>query len=386
MQEKKTQLCYNKYMKILYVSTSTDMGGAETSLRALALAAQTAGHEVKVISLKPLGSVGKEILSRGIEVISLDLKEKINMMETAGVFARLVQEIEIFQPDIVHAVLFRAIQFCRSAKKKVPFTLITTPHYDLSKRNYFLRLWDRALKDMDDVSCAESQMTANFLLQKQHYKKEKVRLLQNGVDTQFFTPDEDLGRKTRKKLGFQSKDTVFICVARLSAEKNHQLVLESFSAVKAKNPKIGMIVVGDGPENAKLREFAYQRHLEKDICFVGEVSNVYPYLLASDVFVLPSFVESLPMSLLEACSCQLPAIVSNVGDMPLVVEHGKTGFVFNGTDPILLSVLMAELCQNKKLRKEMGISARKKIKKIYSNVEEKYLEIYKEVKKFSREN
>ena len=50
MQEKKTQLCYNKYMKILYVSTSTDMGGAETSLRALALVAQMAGHEVKVIS------------------------------------------------------------------------------------------------------------------------------------------------------------------------------------------------------------------------------------------------------------------------------------------------------------------------------------------------
>ena len=47
-------------------------------------------------------------------------------------------------------------------------------------------------------------------------------------------------------------------------------------------------------------------------------------------------------------------------------KSGKTGFVFNGTDPILLSVLMAELCQNQKLRKEMGISARKKIKKTRS--------------------
>lgn len=367
-------------MKILYVSTSTDMGGAETSLRSLALTAKNAGHTVKIISLKPLGSVGKDIISQGIEVISLNLKSKANMLENAGVFARLLQEIEIFNPDIVHALLFRAIQFCRSAKKKLSFKLITTPHYDLSKKNYFLRLWDRSLKDMDDISCAESQSTADFLTHKQKYKEDKVFLIQNSVDTHYFTPNESLGKKTREKLGFHAKDTVFICVARLSAEKNHQLLFESFASVKVKNPKIGLIVVGDGPENAKLKEFAYQRNLENDICFVGEVSNVYPYLLASDVFILTSFVESLPISLLEACSCQLPAIVSKVGDMPLVVQHGKTGFVFNGTDPVLLNVLMAEICQNENLRKEMGISARKRIKKNYSCSEEKYIQLYEKIK------
>ena len=60
-------------MKILYVSTSTDMGGAETSLRSLALFAKKEGHSVKIISLKPLGSVGKDIISQGIEIISLNL-------------------------------------------------------------------------------------------------------------------------------------------------------------------------------------------------------------------------------------------------------------------------------------------------------------------------
>lgn len=369
-------------MKILYVSTSTDMGGAETSLRSLALFAKKAGHSVKIISLKPLGSVGKDIISQGIEVVSLNLKKKANMLENAGVFARLVEEIENYRPDIVHAILFRAIQFCRSVKKKTPFFLITTPHYDLSKKNWFLRLWDRGLKEMDDISCAESQMTADYLLKKQRYNKDKVCFIANGINTQLFSPNDGLGRKTREKLGFHSKDIVFICVARLSAEKNHQMLLESFAAVKAKNPKIGMILVGDGPENAKLREFVYQRHLEKDVCFVGEVSNVYQYLLASDVFVLASFIESLPISLLEACSCQLPAIVSKVGDMPLVVEHGKTGFVFNGKDPVILSTLMAEICQNENLRKQMGLSARKRIKQKYSCPEEKYLDIYKKTNSF----
>ena len=144
-------------MKILYVSTSTDMGGAETSLRSLALFAKKAGHSVKIISLKPLGSVGKDIISQGIEVVSLNLKKKADMLENAGVFARLIEEIENYRPDIVHAILFRAIQFCRSVKKKTPFFLITTPHYDLSKKGLY-RLYSYLV-----IRGSESQHCSNYV-------------------------------------------------------------------------------------------------------------------------------------------------------------------------------------------------------------------------------
>ena len=155
-------------MKILYVCTSTETGGAETALRAQALAAREAGHGVKIISLKPLGSVGRYLQSKGLEIISFQMKGRLRPLETAGVLARLVQEIQDFKPDIVHACLYRAIQLCRLAKRRAEFTLITTPHYDLSRKNYFLRLLDRALKDADSVSCAESYATAEFLKKKQN--------------------------------------------------------------------------------------------------------------------------------------------------------------------------------------------------------------------------
>ena len=135
-------------------------------------------------------------------------------------------------------------------------------------------------------------------------------------------------------------------------------------------------MVGDGPENANLRQFVRNHNLEKNVIFTGEVSNVYPFLLVSDVFLMTSFVESLPVSLLEACSCSLPTIVSKVGDMPLVVKHGVNGFVFNGKDPVLLTVLMVELIRNDVLRKKMGKASRKLIKEKYSCSEKKYLELY----------
>lgn len=376
---KRVELWYNETMKILYVCTSTDTGGAEKALFALARAAKEASHEIKIISLFPLGSVGKDMLEQGWDVISLDLRGKIRPLETAGVLARLIREIQTFGPDVVHASLFRAIILCRLAKKKISFRFITTPHYDLSKKNYFLKLLDRALKDQDDLSCAESQSTADFLVKKQKYKEEKVRLVSNGVDGVFFHPNNALRLRMRQELGFSEYNIVFACVARLSKEKNHGTLLESFASLWNKNPGVRLLLVGDGPEKEKLQNLCRQKGIEKEVLFAGEVRNVYPYLLACDVFILLSYIESLPLSLLEACSCGKASIVSKSGDMPRVVLHGKSGFVCNGQDRIVVSALMAELAENQALRTQMGKEARLRMEKYYPSSEYRYLQIYKEM-------
>lgn len=366
-------------MKILYVCTSTETGGAETALRAQALAAREAGNGVKIISLKPLGSVGRDLQSKGLEIISFQMKGRLRPLETAGVLARLVQEIQDFKPGIVHACLYRAIQLCRLAKRRAEFTLITTPHYDLSRKNYFLRLLDRALKDADSVSCAESYATAEFLKKKQKYAEEKIRLVTNGVRAEVFHPDEQRAVPEREKWGFAPQDVVFLCGARLSAEKNHMLLLKSFASVSAKNPHVKLMLAGDGPEKEKLAAFVREKKLEKTVFFMGEVSNIYPLLLASDAAILVSSIESLPMFLLEACSCGLPAIVSKAGDMPRLVYHGENGFVCNGQDPVLLSALIAEMAENKTLRKRMGQKSLERIHKYYPAPEQIYLQIYQEI-------
>lgn len=367
-------------MKILYVCTSTDTGGAETALRAQALAAREEGHAVKVLSLKAIGPIGKQMQEAGVEVCSLELLGKLRPLETAGALARLVRAIEEYNPCVVHAFLYRAVVLCRLAKRRTAFKLVTTPHYDLSRRNFLLRLLDRALKDADDISCAESHATASFLRQKQKYKQEKVRLITNGIDLARFRPDADAARQARANLGFGPQDVVFVCTARLSAEKNHRLLLESFARVYAKNPHLRLILAGGGPEEAKLKAFCRQNGVEQAVLFAGEVSDVYPFLLASDAFVLVSVIESLPMALLEACSCGLSSIVSKAGDMPSVVLHGESGFVCNGQDPVLLSALMAELAENKTLRKQMGQKARKRMEQYYPAPEQVYLNLYKEIK------
>lgn len=366
-------------MKILYVCTSTETGGAETALYAQALAAREAGNDVKIISLKPLGSVGEKIQTADLNVISFQMKGKFRLLETAGVLARLVQEIQDFKPDVVHAFLYRAIQWCRLAKRRTEFRLITTPHYDLSRKNYFLRLLDRALKDADNISCAESYATAEFLKKKQKYPEEKIRLVTNGVRAEAFHPDEQRSVRERETLGFTPQDVVFLCGARLSAEKNHMFLLKSFASVSAKNPHVKLILAGDGPEKEKLAAFVREKRLENAVFMPGEVSDIYSFLLASDVAILVSSIESLPMFLLEACSCGLPAVVSKAGDMPRLVHHGENGFVCNGRDSVLLSALIAELAENKTLRQRMGQKSLERIQKYYPAPERIYLQIYQEI-------
>jgi len=367
-------------MKILYVITTTDCGGAEHALLSLAKAARQAGHTPKVICLKPAGTIAAQLRASEIEVISLDVKNKFSLSEWAGALARLIQEIQNFQPDIVHGFLYRAIQLCRQAKKRISFRLITTPHYDLSKKNYFLRMRDRGLKDLDDLSCAESQKTADFLTEKQKYNPDKVKLICNGVDSSFFSPDAQVRAKMRKELNVLPEEVVFCCVARFAKEKNLPVLLQSFAVLYAKNPLVRLVLVGDGPEKPILEAFLAKNGLKNAVLQVGEVKDVRPYLQAADVFVLPSLMESLPLSLLEACACGLPALVSQVGDMPLVVRHGESGFVFNAKDPVVLSALMAELTENTDLRKKMGKNARTRTERKYPPAEPKYLEIYAKMK------
>ena len=334
-------------MKILYVITSTSLGGAEKAL--FELASKTSEiHTVKVVCLKKLGSVAAALQKKGISVLSLNMKGP-----GLGIVKKLSKEILSFQPDIVHAMLYRAMVFSRLACAGKPVKLITTPHFDLSKKNILLRGMDRLLKEIDCLTVAESFSTANYLVTNQKYKKEKVYLLPNGVDKTIFYPDSSLRNVMRNRYQYTEEMTVFICVARLEPVKDPLTLLKAFRNIYRTQPGARLIYVGEGGEEAVLKNYIEQTGLQEAVLLAGKQENVVAWLNMADVFVLPSIEESLPLALLEGLHVGLPCIVSRVGDMPLWVEHGKNGFVFPKGDVILLSCFLKEMC-SRELRKKMG--------------------------------
>ncbi|MBR2081842.1 MAG: glycosyltransferase [Elusimicrobiaceae bacterium] len=335
-------------MKILYVITSSDVGGAERALTNL-VRFLPKYYQIKVVCLKPLGEQGKILRELGADITSLNMQGA-----GLGIVSKLVHEIESFKPDIVHAMLFRAIEFTRLACAGRNINLITTPHFDLSKKPLWMRWLDRSLKSIDTISTAESVSTYNYLVDIQGYPNKKTLLIGNSVEKSLFFKDNYLKSHMREKYHFAKDDVIFISVARLAAVKNPLFAAKVFLKILSTCPKAKFVFVGEGMERTVLEKFIQENKLEKQIILAGEQKNINEWLNLADVFVLVSKEESLPLALLEARQIGLPCIVSNVGDMPKLVEHGKNGFVGRPKDEILMSCFFAELYENKQLRQQMG--------------------------------
>lgn len=368
-------------MKILYVITSTETGGAEKALFGLASYMVQQQHEVRVICLKPLGPVAAEMHQNGIEV------KHIKHRFPGQVVHRLRAEINSFKPDMVHALLFRAIEYTRLACAGTAVKLIITPHFDLSKKPFFFRLLDQFLKFRDTLAIAESFSTAQYLMEHQKYNKNKVYLLPNSVDKTKFYKDTNLRETMRQKYSFHVKTVVFICVARLAPVKDPMILLQAFRNVWLRNKEVRLVYVGEGEERAKMENYIRQSGMDKSVILAGEQTNINAYLNMADVFVLSSVEESLPLALLEALSVGLPCIVSRVGDMPLWVEHGQNGYVFNPGDITLLSCLLNLLADNQQARLEMGAKSQAKAAQM-TDAFAQYQQIYQQLitGQFSREN
>lgn len=363
------------YMKILYVITSTQTGGAEHALAGLVLAL-CPRHQIRVVCLNPLGTVGEMLQQQGVWVTSLGAPKLPNWRTVS----QLRDIIKDFQPDLVHAMLLRAVELCRFVHLLQPFKLVTTLHFDLSRKSIAVRGVDRFLRRQDTLTFAESLFTGKYLVTQQKYPKDKVYFLPNSVDRNLFVKEAEKREKMLKKYGFSDKNTVFVCVARLAPEKNHLHLLESFRDVYSNNKSVRLLLVGDGPERPNLEVFCEMNHLQDVVFFVGETTEVAEYLNLADVFVLISTIESLPLALLEAISMGLPCVVSNVGDMAAVVRHGQNGFVLpDPADTGLLSCFLTEMAHSAGMRETMSAASLQIAQERLLDVNAEYEKVYNQL-------
>ncbi len=359
-------------MKVLYVITSTDVGGAEKSLVSLVKTISPL-HTVRVVSLKHAGPLADELKAVGASVVSLEMTGA-----GLGCVSKLAEEVKTFQPDIVHAMLFRAIEFARLACAGRNIKLITTPHFDLSQKPLWMRWLDRALKSIDTVSTAESLSTYNYLRDIQRYPPQKTLFIGNSVKKSLFFKDNSVKKSMREKYGFEKDDIVFISVARLAPIKNPQGLLSAFSKILPNCPHAKLVYVGDGAQHTVLEKQIQGNELSSRVLLAGEQKNINEWLNMADVFVLFSKEESLPLALLEAQQVGLPCIVSKVGDMPKKIEHGKDGFLCKSGDEMLLSCLLTELYENSSLREKMSSYSLQKNATIIDSSQQ-YQQLYQQI-------
>ena len=165
----------------------------------------------------------------------------------------------------------------------------------------------------------------------------------------------------RRPHGPYGKRILFI--GRLAAVKGGPLLLEAIANVRAAHPDLSLTVVGDGPDRVQLEARAAALGLAGAVSFVGYQSQsaVAEILEQSDMLVLPSFAEGVPVVLMEAMASRLPVIASRVAGVQELVEHGVSGFVVAPGDVEGLSAGLGTLLSEPELCARMGTAGRAKV-------------------------
>lgn len=342
--------------RVLFVSTSTTVGGAEKTLHALATLVDPKRFEVAgVVGLKPDGEYARKLKAQGMRVESLGLTRT----PRPGDADRLAKIVERERPDLVHALMYSAIQLTRLAKPKVsfPFKLVTSPRVHYRTRPLWSLLVDRALKGRDDLLIAESDASRRYLLGSLGYAPSKVKVIRNGVDLAGWPVSKVERQKRRMELRTGSGDVLIGCTGRLDRQKGFATLIEAMKLLKRAETGARVVILGEGPERRHLEQLVRRHELEKTVMLPGERPDIASWLSAFDVFCLPSMWEGLPNSLLEAMALGLPVVASGVDGVPEAVENGKNGLLVPPGDAAALAKAIKSLVTDPAKRAALGAAA-----------------------------
>lgn len=196
--------------------------------------------------------------------------------------------------------------------------------------------------------------------------RARMSRLVPGVDAEVYRPDAEAGSALRTELGLHGK-RVILCVARLVPRKGQDMLIRALPLIRREVPDAVLVVVGRGPDEARLRKLAH-RHAEGSVRFVGGKSHTETpqYYAAADVFAMPCRTrkagleaEGLGIVFLEAAASGLPVVVGDSGGAPDTVLDGRTGRVVDGTDTAAIAGALTRILLDADQAAEMGAAGRK---------------------------
>lgn len=192
---------------------------------------------------------------------------------------------------------------------------------------------------------------------KEYYgiNNNKIKTIYNGIDLNDINrlKEEEIKEERYRTILNDKSFIKFITMGRLIPIKGHRYLINAFAEFKKENPKSKLFILGEGPLKKSLTQLAKNKQVLDDIFFLGLQSNPYKFLCKSDIFILPSLIEGLPMSIIEAMACKLPVIATRCkSGIEEILKDGKYGILVDSKNSSALAREMINLTKNPSLRKK----------------------------------
>ncbi|MCG2587625.1 N-acetyl-alpha-D-glucosaminyl L-malate synthase BshA [Rhodohalobacter sulfatireducens] len=362
-------------------------GGSGVVATELAKGLANRGHKLHILSYaKParLDSFRTDIAYHEVDLSTYPLFEFPPYdLALANMMVQLIQfeNIDILHVHyaIPHATsAYLAKQILKEEAKDVP--VITTLH----GTDITLVGSDPTYKKVVDFSINQSDGVTAV---SEYLKEETYRLFDINKDIKVIPNFIDLERfKKSKKEHFKKAicpedEKIVTHVSNFREVKRVTDVVSTFSKMLENGVKAKLLMVGDGPERTKAENKCRELGICDQVRFLGKQDQVEEVLSISDLFMIPSGSETFGLAALEAMSCSVPVISSNIGGLPEVNIHGETGYLCELGDIDCMAQHATEILTDEKLQQKMSKAARKRAEKFeIDKIVTVYEDYYEDVK------
>jgi len=361
--------------RIVHIIPTLVRGGAEKQLVLLAQGLARQAYDVHVITLTAGGPLSDDLTAAGIPITAIDKRWKLD----PGALSRLTGELRRLKPALVHTWLFAGNAYGRAAALRagVPHIVGAERCVDLWKAGHELAI-DRYLARRTDRVVVNSSGVRDFYVGK-GIAADKVVVIPNGVPpaAASTTPRAEL----LAELGLPSHAKMIGAVGRLWPQKRIKDLIWAADVLKVIRDDLHLLIIGEGPQADRLRQFRRKCHIEDRVHFLGQRDDVPRLMSHFDVLWLGSAYEGQPNSVMEAMAAGVPVVATDIAGTRDLVVPGETGFLVPVGDRAGFARYTERLLNEPELAQRFGSAAQARMLEEF-NVErmvERHAALYREL-------
>jgi len=211
-------------------------------------------------------------------------------------------------------------------------------------------------------------------------RRPSWQVVRNGIDIETWSPGHG---QLPQALRIPAHAPVVTIIGALRATKGHALAIAAWPSVLSRFPEARLVIIGEGPERATLRQQVKRAGLQDRVLFTGRVEDeqdTVDAVRASDIVILPSYGEALPMALIEASACSRPVVATDVGGVREVVSDGVNGTLIAPGHIAAIGDVVIEMLKDPERRSRMGNTGRRMVEERFDTGSwlQRLLKVYQE--------
>lgn len=340
-------------IRVLNIIDTMSSGGVERRRLSMAKLLDKSKFELKIICTNAVGLLPDEIQKQEVEVIAIgDLSSFMDYKQ----HQKVMKVIDDFKPHIIHGAVFEGVTMAaiNGFLKRVPVVILEETS-DPENRRWKGNLLMKLLSFTADKIVGVSPAATDYLKNKLHLPIDKVQLINNGVAVPIAVP-LIVVQHLKEKHQIKPDEIVIGSIGRMASDEHKRFsdLIRAFAILIKKQPKVKLILVGDGPQKVNYIQLVNELKIQNHVVFAGYQSEIGNYYSLFDMFCLVSAYEAFGLVLAEAMLHKLPVVATRVGGIQYIVDDNQTGFLVEKFDVKAIAQKLEILCLDADLRKEFG--------------------------------